>query len=144
MKSTRNKIASNYFNYKKNLQMQREKKNLIEKRKTLYETLDLKKIFNENNISSFDNNNNSINSIKEKEKNMKIENGEINDFLKVILKTKKKIFNCDGLYRLFNNKIIKGGEKSKLALDKIKKLDKKILNLDKDLIYVVEQIKKND
>jgi hypothetical protein len=48
------------------------------------------------------------------------------------------------LYRLFNNKIIKGGEKSKLALDKIKKLDKKILNLDKDLIYIVEQIKKND
>ena len=67
-----------------------------------------------------------------------------NDFLTVISQTKKNILNYEGLNKLINSKKIKGAEKSKINLNKIKKLDKIILNFDKDLIYNYERIKKEE
>jgi hypothetical protein len=132
IKSTRNKTISNFFNYKKNL----EKK--FDNKKNLF-------INYENNIFNF-NNESENNNLTEKEKKMNeiIKSSEINDFLTVISQTKKNILNYDGLNRLINSKKIKGAEKSKINLNKIKKLDKIILNFDKDLIYNYERIKKEE
>ena len=130
IKSTRNKTTSNYFNYKKNL----EKK--FDNKKNLF-------INYENNIFNNESENNNLTE-KEKKMNEIIKSSEINDFLTVISQTKKNILNYDGLNRLINSKKIKGAEKSKINLNKIKKLDKIILNFDKDLIYNYERIKKEE
>jgi hypothetical protein len=129
IKSTRNKTTSNYFNYKKNLEKKFDNKN--------------KFINNENNSFNKENENQNLTE-KEKKMNEIINSTEINDFLTVISQTKKNILNYEGLNRLINSKKIKGAEKSKLNLNKIKKLDKIILNFDKDLIYNVERIKKEE
>ena len=130
IKSTKNKTISNYFNYKKNL----EKK--FDNKKNLF-------INYENNIFNNESENNNLTE-KEKKMNEIIKSSEINDFLTVISQTKKNILNYDGLNRLINSKKIKGAEKSKINLNKIKKLDKIILNFDKDLIYNYERIKKEE
>ena len=127
--STRNKPISIFFNYKKNLEKKFDNKN--------------KFINNENNSFNKENENQNLTE-KEKKMNEIIKSTEINDFLTVISQTKKNILNYEGLNRLINSNKIKGAEKSKLNLNKIKKLDKIILNFDKDLIYNVERIKKEE
>ena len=129
IKSTRNKPISIFFNYKKNLEKKFDNIN--------------KFINNENNSFNKENENQNLTE-KEKKMNEIIKSTEINDFLTVISQTKKNILNYEGLNRLINSKKIKGAEKSKLNLNKIKKLDKIILNFDKDLIYNVERIKKEE
>ena len=69
-------------------------------------------------------------------------NGEIKDFLKVISKTKNKIshHNYDRIKKILlsRNSIKYNNNK---VLNEIRKLDKKILHLDKDLIKAIEETK---
>ena len=68
-------------------------------------------------------------------------NGEIKDFLKVVTKTKNKIanYNFDRIKRIILSR--NSNEFTKKMIYNIKKLDKKILHLDKDLIKAIEDSK---
>ena len=68
-------------------------------------------------------------------------NGEIKDFLKVVTKTKNKIdnYNFDRIKRIVLSR--NSNDFAKKMINKIKKLDKKILHLDKDLIKAIEENK---
>ena len=64
-------------------------------------------------------------------------NGDIKDFLKVVTKTKNKIanYNFDRIKRIVLSR--NSNDFTKKMINKIKKLDKKILHLDKDLIKIL-------
>ena len=68
-------------------------------------------------------------------------NGEIKDFLKVVTKTKNKIanYNFDRVKRIILSR--NSNDYTKKMINNIKKLDKKILHLDKDLIKAIEDNK---
>ena len=68
-------------------------------------------------------------------------NGDIKDFLKVVTKTKNKIanYNFDRIKRIVLSR--NSNDFAKKMINKIKKLDKKILHLDKDLIKAIEENK---
>ena len=68
-------------------------------------------------------------------------NGDIKDFLKVVTKTKNKIanYNFDRIKRIVLSR--NSNDFTKKMINKIKKLDKKILHLDKDLIKAIEENK---
>ena len=68
-------------------------------------------------------------------------NGDIKDFLKVVTKTKNKIanYNFDRIKRIVLSR--NSNDFTKKMINKIKKLDKKILHLDKDLIKAIEDSK---
>ena len=68
-------------------------------------------------------------------------NGDIKDFLKVVTKTKNKIanYNFDRIKRIVLSR--NSNDFAKKVINKIKKLDKKILHLDKDLIKAIEENK---
>ena len=69
-------------------------------------------------------------------------NGEIKDFLKVISKTKNKISNnnFDRIKKIVLTRNSINNNNNKI-LNEIRKLDKKILHLDKDLIKAIEESK---
>ena len=68
-------------------------------------------------------------------------NGDIKDFLKVVTKTKNKIanYNFDRIKRIVLSR--NSNDFANKMINKIKKLDKKILHLDKDLIKAIEENK---
>ena len=84
----------------------------------------------------------SLNEQGTKDSFMLNSNGEIKDFLKVISKTKNKISNnnFDRIKKIVLTRNSINNNNNKI-LNEIRKLDKKILHLDKDLIKAIEESK---
>ena len=72
-------------------------------------------------------------------------NGEINDFLKVISKTKRRLLDYDSenIRRIILSHHLNDNEGKKI-IDKLNKLDKKIMGLDKELIKALEKNKSDN
>ena len=85
----------------------------------------------------------SLNEQGTKDSFMLNSNGEIKDFLKVISKTKNKISNknFDRIKKILLTRNSINNNNNNKVLNEIRKLDKKILHLDKDLIKAIEETK---
>ena len=72
-------------------------------------------------------------------------NGEINDFLKVISKTKRRLldYDTDNIRRIILNHHV-NDNKGKMIIEKLNKLDQKIMALDKELIKALEKNKSDN
>ena len=115
----------------------KEKISLINKRRKTYSSLS-------NNIISSTITENKKKSITSYYLNGLINpnKGDLNDFLKVITKTKKKIqnYNFDHFKKMVYSRNLNENSKMKI-ISNVENLDKKILDLDKELIRVVEKNK---
>ena len=71
--------------------------------------------------------------------------GEINDFLKVISKTKRRLldYDTDNIRRIILNHHV-NDNKGKMIIEKLNKLDQKIMALDKELIKALEKNKSDN
>ena len=129
-----NNIIKSFNNYIKNI---KERVSIIKKRRKTY-----------SNLSS-----NIINTtITEKRKKTITDSylnelinpnkGDLNDFLRVITKTKNKIqnYNFDNFKKMVYSRNLNENSKMKI-ISNVENLDKKILDLDKELIKVVEKNK---
>ena len=129
-----NNIIKSFNNYIKNI---KERVSIIKKRRKTY-----------SNLSS-----NIINTtITEKRKKTITDSylnelinpnkGDLNDFLRVITKTKNKIqnYNFDNFKKMVYSRNLNENSKMKI-ISNVENLDKKILDLDKQLIKVVEKNK---
>ena len=132
--SPNNNIIKNFNNYLKNL---KERISIINKRRKTYSNLSsniINTTITENKKKSITDNylNELINPNK----------GDLNDFLRVITKTKNKIqnYNFDNFKKMVYSRNLNENSKMKI-ISNVENLDKKILDLDKELIKVVEKNK---
>ena len=134
LNNSSNNIIKSFNNYIKNI---KERISIINKRRKTY-----------SNLSS-----NIINTtITEKRKKTITDSylnelinpnkGDLNDFLRVITKTKNKIqnYNFDNFKKMVYSRNLNENSKMKI-ISNVENLDKKILDLDKQLIKVVEKNK---
>ena len=134
LNNSSNNIIKGFNNYIKNI---KERISIINKRRKTY-----------SNLSS-----NIINTtITEKRKKnitdsylnelINPNKGDLNDFLRVITKTKNKIqnYNFDNFKKMVYSRNLNENSKMKI-ISNVENLDKKILDLDKQLIKVVEKNK---
>jgi len=95
-----------------------------------------------NLTSSTNYNEHTINSISN---SLAEPTGEINDFLKVIAKTKRRLldYDTDNIRRIILNHHV-NDNKGKMIIEKLNKLDHKIMTLDKELIKALEKNKSDN
>lgn len=132
--SPNNNIIKNFNNYLKN---QKERISIINKRRKTYSNLS-------SNIINTTITENKKKSITDTYLNKLINpnKGDLNDFLRVITKTKNKIqnYNFDNFKKMVYSRNLNENSKMKI-ISNVENLDKKILDLDKELIKVVEKNK---